>query len=257
MTASAFPRRAGAIQRLDPRAKVVCTLLFVASASLLPDGSWLSFGFLYLAWLAVAGVARASLLSLLRRSLWAAPFLLASLVVPFVTPGRPVFQVPLVGWMATSAGLTRGATLVIRTWISLQGFLLLSATTPAEDLFWSLQALHFPRLLASIILFSYRYLNVLSEEAARMVRARRSRSAGRPSSVPIQLRLRSSGGLIGSLFLRALERSEHVYAAMLSRGYDGQMRSLRSQRWRWQDSTALSVCLVLLSAVVLFAYGMG
>ncbi len=35
-----------------------------------------------------------------------------------------------------------------------------------------------------------------------------------------------TGGMAGSLFLRAFERSERIYVAMLSRGYDGEVRSL-------------------------------
>jgi cobalt/nickel transport system permease protein len=36
--------------------------------------------------------------------------------------------------------------------------------------------------------------------------------------------------MVGSLFLRSLERSERVYAAMLSRGYDGELRTLEPSR---------------------------
>jgi cobalt/nickel transport system permease protein len=32
--------------------------------------------------------------------------------------------------------------------------------------------------------------------------------------------------MVGSLFLRSLERSERVFSAMAARGYDGQVRSL-------------------------------
>jgi len=32
--------------------------------------------------------------------------------------------------------------------------------------------------------------------------------------------------MAGSLFLRSFERAERVYAAMLARGYDGEIRSL-------------------------------
>jgi cobalt/nickel transport system permease protein len=34
------------------------------------------------------------------------------------------------------------------------------------------------------------------------------------------------GGMAGNLLLRAFERSERIYAAMLSRGYDGEARAL-------------------------------
>ena len=39
-------------------------------------------------------------------------------------------------------------------------------------------------------------------------------------------RARVTGGMAGNLFLRAFERSDRIYAAMLSRGYDGEVRTL-------------------------------
>ena len=38
-------------------------------------------------------------------------------------------------------------------------------------------------------------------------------------------RARVTGGMAGNLFLRAFERSDRIYMAMLSRGYDGEVRS--------------------------------
>jgi cobalt/nickel transport system permease protein len=35
-----------------------------------------------------------------------------------------------------------------------------------------------------------------------------------------------TGGMAGSLFLRSLERSDRVYAAMVSRGYSGNLPSV-------------------------------
>ena len=39
-------------------------------------------------------------------------------------------------------------------------------------------------------------------------------------------RARVTGGMAGSLFLRAFERSDRIYMAMVSRGYDGEIRTL-------------------------------
>ena len=39
-------------------------------------------------------------------------------------------------------------------------------------------------------------------------------------------RARLTGGMAGNLFLRAFERSDRIYVAMLSRGYDGEVRSV-------------------------------
>ncbi len=53
--------------------------------------------------------------------------------------------------------------------------------------------------------------------------------------------------MVGSLFLRALERSERVYAAMLSRGYDGHMRTTESFKMKGLDWLALAALVLLLA----------
>jgi cobalt/nickel transport system permease protein len=83
--------------------------------------------------------------------------------------------------------------------------------------------------MVAIIGFMYRYLGVISDEAARMNRARASRSAdpgdGRGGG-SLRWRGAVTGHMVGSLFLRSYERSERIYAAMQSRGFDGELRYL-------------------------------
>jgi len=254
IASGAYAEGSSAIQRLDPRTKLIGTLLFVLTVALIRSGSWFAFAGMYAIWLVLVRAARVPLALLLRRSLWAVPFLLAALVVPFTTPGEPLFRMPLTGWQATEVGLSQAATLVLRTWISVQGFLLLAATTDPQDLLWSLQTMRFPPLLVMIIAFAQRYLGVLAGEASRMLRARRARSAGRPRRAGMRLQVRSMGSLIGSLFLRALERSERVYAAMLSRGYDGQIRELTVHRWGRTDLLSLLSLTAVFAVVAAVSY---
>jgi len=63
-----------------------------------------------------------------------------------------------------------------------------------------------------------------------------------------------AGGMAGSLFLRAFERSDRIYNAMLSRGYDGEVRALplpALQRWHW---LVLAGGLGLLALLLALAY---
>jgi cobalt/nickel transport system permease protein len=54
---------------------------------------------------------------------------------------------------------------------------------------------------------------------------------------------------VGALFLRALERGERVYAAMVSRGYDGVPRTMHRFAWTRADSIAALVWLAALSGL--------
>ena len=61
----------------------------------------------------------------------------------------------------------------------------------------------------------------------------------------------------GTLFLRGYERSERVYSAMLSRGYDGTIRSFSLHPLSWTERLMLVAAFVLLIALALLGYLLG
>jgi cobalt/nickel transport system permease protein len=165
---------------------------------------------------------------LLTRSLIAFPFMLAAL--PLVITG-PAPTLPLhLGQrdlLFSIPGIERFISIAIKMWLSVLAAVLLGATTRFSDLLNALLQLKAPRLLVAVITLMWRYLFVIIEEVTRMQRARSSRSAFTPGTQraggSLWWRARVTGGMAGSLFLRALERSDRVYAAMLSRGYTGDL----------------------------------
>ena len=76
------------------------------------------------------------------------------------------------------------------------------------------------------LLFLYRYVFVLVDEAARMVRARSLRVfEGGGSGI------KAYGPLVGHLLLRTMDRAQRVYMAMCCRGFDGEIRMLKPLRF--------------------------
>jgi len=219
------------IHRLDPRVKVVVTVLFIVSNVILPDGAWLAF---LLAWgmvLLVNILANFNIDYALKRSFIAFPFALAAVTVIFTIPGQPLVAFTLGSWelTVTDAGLIRFASIVIRSWLSVQMAILLTATTQFPDLIHALRHLRVPQVLVAVISFTYRYLFVLVDEAMRLMRAREARSAhplkGQGGG-SIMWRARVTGNMVGQLFLRSYERSDRIYNAMLARGYRGHYQTL-------------------------------
>jgi cobalt/nickel transport system permease protein len=243
---------ASLVHRLDPRVKVIVTILFIVSNVALPDGAWLAF---VLAWgmlLLASALTGLGYGYLLRRSFVALPFALAAITAIFAIPGRPVFALPLGPWrpVATDAGLIRFASIVVRSWLSVQMAILLTATTQFPDLMHALRHLRVPKLLVAIVSFMYRYLFVLIEEAARLLRAREARSARVAPGYgggSVAWRARVAGNMAGQLFLRSYERSDRVYNAMLARGYAGQFLTLNPHIMRPRDW----VVLLLTTAILL------
>ena len=239
------------IHRLDPRVKVLVTAGFIVSMALLPDGAWLAYA---LSWGLVMGLAMAAQIEpwlVIKRSLLILPFLLAAVTVVFTLPGRMLWQGPW-GLTISEAGLVRFLSIVLRSWISVQMAILLTATTRFPDVLHALRHLYVPAILVSILSFMYRYLFVLVDEASRLMRARTARSAqlpGMKSGRSLWWRAAVAGNMIGQLFSRSLERSEKVYRAMLARGYQGELLTMNPHHmtaFDWQILSLAGLLIIML-----------
>lgn len=242
------------VHSLDPRVKVLLTVLFIISNLLLPDGAWVGFlaAWTFLLW--GARLAHLSAALLLRRSLLALPFVLAAVTVLFTQPGAPVWSVELLGrnLSVSDNGLVRFTSIMARSWLSVQMAILLTATTPFPDLMHALRHLRVPAVLVAILGFMYRYLFVLVDEAQRLLRARAARSArpaGGGGGGALLWRARVAGAMVGQLFLRSYERSDRIYMAMLARGYRGQLLTMNPHVMGRRDWLAAAAAVALLAVI--------
>lgn len=233
--------------------KVLGTLLFIVSNLLIPDGAWAAFG---LAWLllVVANVAAGLGAGYtLVRSFIALPFALPAATMVFSMQGQPLAEWHLGPWAMTptDAGAARFASILTRSWLSVQMGILLVSTTAFPDIARALKRLGVPGLLVAVMSLMYRYLFVLADEAERLLRARNARSAApaRDGLQPearkrrhpgIVWQARIAGSMAGQLFVRSYDRSERVYQAMLARGYRGELVVLDVPRLRPGDWSALA-----------------
>lgn len=242
---------------LDPRSKILLILGFIVTVSLLPPGAFLFYGILLILLYLAAYLSRTRPDFLLRRSIIALPFTLAALTLLFSVPGEILWRIPLLNADITIEGVTRFSSVVIKSWISVQAAILLIAIAPFQELMWSLQALHTPKILVSVAAFTYRYLDVLRTEASRLRRARLSRSASLPgtrSGGTMIWRAKVTGWMVGSLMIRSLERSERIYNAMLARGYQGEVKTLAKHSWDRNDAIALLAAAVIFSSLTVIAF---
>ena len=67
------------VHRLDPRVKVVVTVVFILSNALLPDGAWIAFGLSWLFLLLANALSKLGMGFTFRRSLIALPFALIAI----------------------------------------------------------------------------------------------------------------------------------------------------------------------------------
>jgi len=214
--------RDSGVHRLDPRAKLVTTLVYILVV--VSFGRYEISGLLPLAIFPLSLIILADIPPgyLLKKLLLAAPFAF------FVGIFNPFFDRQVlfeVGPLALSGGWISFASILLRFSLTVLAALVLIATTSFTGVCMALERLGAPRVFALQLLFLFRYLFVLIDEAQRLVRARALRSfAGRG------LGMKVFGHLIGQLLLRTLDRAQRIHLAMLCRGFDGEIRLLRPSR---------------------------
>lgn len=249
------------IHQLDARVKVIFTLAFILFLSLSPFNAWPAYILFLTLTLSAELLSRLGIGFVLKRALLAVPFALAAVPLIFTGPA-PYLSMTLFDGVTvfySPEGVARFASIAIKSWISVQAAILLAATTRFPDLLTAFKQLRVPKLFIAIIGLMWRYLFVISEEVTRMLRARASRSTTAPGVHAHQggslfWRARVTGGMAGSLFLRSLERSDRVYAAMLSRGYTGELVTTESTALSSSDRGTLMVGISVL--VLLWLLGL-
>ncbi|MEU7781870.1 cobalt ECF transporter T component CbiQ [Micromonospora parva] len=225
------------VHRLPPEVKIVAMVLFTIAVVATPREAFWAFGAYAVLVAVVAALARVGPRWLLSRALIELPFVLFAVALPFLGSGD---RIEVLGLRLSEDGLHGAWNILAKGTLGVLASLLLAATTTTRDLIVGLDRLHCPQVLTQIATFMLRYLDVLVGEARRMRVARISR--GDDPRFLWQLRGFAAG--IGALFLRAFERGERVYLAMLSRGYTGRMPAV------WQGEGAASAGQWLVAATV-------
>jgi cobalt/nickel transport system permease protein len=213
--------------RLDARAKAIVTLAFIVVVMSFPrhEVSALTPFLLYPA--AFLALGRIPVRHVLKKILIAAPF---ALVVGLFNPLLDRQPLVALGPLTVSGGWVSFASLLVRFVLTVGAALALVACTGLHRLGAGLAQLGVPRVFVVQLLFLYRYLFVVADEGGKMLRAVDLRSEGKRS-----VRFRVYGSLVGNLLLRSIDRAERVYRAMVSRGFDGEVRVLQRSAFRWPD----------------------
>jgi cobalt/nickel transport system permease protein len=215
------------IHRVDPRAKVIATAVYVVCV--VSYGKYDVLGLLPFAVFPVALAAEGGLpLGFLGRLLLAvSPF---ALVMGAFNPLFDREVVAHVGAWGVTGGWLSYASIVLRFLLTAGAALVLTATTSFTGVCLALQKLSVPDVLVTQLLLLFRYIFVLGDEVLRMGRARRLRSVGRRG-----MGWRVHGQMLGQLLLRTFARSQRLYLAMKSRGFEGEIRVAQSLRFGAAD----------------------
>ncbi|MHC1681476.1 MAG: cobalt ECF transporter T component CbiQ [Clostridiaceae bacterium] len=119
--------------------------------------------------------------------------------------------------ISISAGWISFLSLLIKCSLTVLAGLLLIATTGIEKISSALRKLFVPKIFVTQLLLTYRYIYILLEEVARIVKAYYLRAP-----MDKGVRLKVSGSLLGQMLLRSFDRADRVYNAMMLRGFNGE-----------------------------------
>ncbi len=235
-------RLPGLLQQIDPRAKLGMFLAMVLAASLC--GSIAVLAVSYAIVLAAARASRIPFDFFVKRVWLGIPFFAGIVVIPsiFFVPGARLFDLALgpVHIAPSIPGLTGAALFLSRVGTSVSLAVLLVMTTPWADILKSLRALRVPQVFVLILSMTYRYIFLFLHTANGMFLARKSRIVARTTG---REQRRWISGSIGNLMSRAFKMSNDVYAAMLARGFTGEMRAYSPYRMHGRDWLALSATI--------------
>jgi cobalt/nickel transport system permease protein len=233
------------IHRLDARAKLAAVLAYSVVLISFDRYAVTELAPMAVLPLAMLWFARVPVWFALRRVAILSPFILMLVLMSpiYDRAWRPVTFGP---WhYAVSGGWLTAADIAIKFAFGVLALTAMMCATPFALLLEAMRRLAMPQVVVMQLGFLYRYLFVLIDEAMRVRRARDFRGA---VLAPAGRRLAAVGGVIGTLFVRTLDRSQRIHLAMAARAYRGEPHSLSRLRFTAADAVFLLVVAVYLAA---------
>ena len=260
-----FSRRSGLLQSLDPRAKLISILAVVFATSLIGDLRLLIF--VYSLTLLFSYLSKIDVWFFIKRVWLFIPIFAGIIAIPMIFniffPGDPLVRLVHFGAgshlgpfslpesiFITRQGVNAATIFTIRVATCVSAVVLLFLTTPQQILFKSLRTVRVPKLYVLTLEMTYRYIFLLMDLVREMYVAKKARTIKAMGMLDEQ---KWVGGRIGYTLIRSLDMSEKVHMAMMSRGYNGDVRIMQEFKMRNRDYIAgamaisMSIGLVLIS----------
>ena len=257
-----YANKKGMLQRIDPRVKVLTIAVLLISVSLLRHP--ILIGGLYLFILILVMFSKIPLKFFLLRVWLFVPIFSGIIALPALfnvfVPGEPILilikfegewflgpiKIPEV-IAITRQGSMAALTFVMRVATSVSLVVLLLLTTKWSHLLKALRVLFVPQVFTFIISMTYRYIHLLLRLIEDLLLAKKSRVI-RKSSVGEGQKWVSSQ--IGTMMKRSLRMSEDVYSAMVSRGFNDEMKVIDSFKMKRLDYLWSAFLILFISLVM-------
>ena len=255
-----FPGKS-VVHRLDPRTKILLTVLYIAA--LFCAKYWFSYLFMLLVLSGCVALSHIPVKNLVR-GLKPLIVIIAftAILNMFFTPGTPVADVWLIRRI-TWEGLRQAAFMMSRIIMLVSGTFLLTYTTSPmaltdalERVFSPLKKLRVPvHEVAMMMSIALRFIPILIEEMDKIMSAQKARGADFETGGLLR-RAKALIPVLVPLIISAFRRADELATAMESRCYhggDGRTR-LHQLRFALHDLLAVLLFLAILAAVIVLAH---
>ncbi len=215
------------VHRIDARAHIIATAGFIIAVMSFPPHTVAALMPFFIFPVVLMSLGQIPSSVIFKKVIIASPF---AMVVGMFNPLFDREPAIALGSWVISGGWLSFVSILVRFALTVSAALTLVAITGMYRLASGLERLGVPAIFVNQLLFMYRYLFVLVDEGATMVRAVQMRSPGL-RALPIKV----FGGLTGHLLLRAMDRAGRIHQAMVARGFDGALRTGRERSLAVRD----------------------
>lgn len=247
----------GWLQQKNAGLKLLSVLLWIIALSLTRNIIFMAS--VYLLILVLVHKSLINLRYFLLRVWLVIPLFTIAIALPaifnFITPGPSLFVLVDLGapysfgpWRIpqeisiTTTGLRVATVFICRVAVSVSAALLFSLTTKWHDIFRAMRLIRVPQAFVLIFSMSFRYIQLLLRTFEEMHLAKKSRTI-------FVKKYRDEHKWVGfsmaTLFSKSLKMSDDIHRAMISRGYNGEMKTLSPNNWTRTDYLWLTLSLAL------------
>ncbi|MCR5281851.1 MAG: energy-coupling factor transporter transmembrane protein EcfT [Lachnospiraceae bacterium] len=250
------------LHRLDPRVKLIGTILYIVSIFLYRKPLPFALAALFLVLcIMLSKVPFRYMIRGLKTILFLMLFTAAFNL--FLTPGEIVWSIGKLG--ISKEGILATVYMILRMILLIIGSSLMTLTTTPnqltdamEKLLWPLTKIHLPvHEVAMMMSIALRFIPILLEETDKIMKAQMARGADFESGNLLK-RMKAMVPLLVPLFIAAFRRANDLAMAMEARCYQGGegRTKMKPLRYKGRDTGAFVVLICYLAAMIVLGKGL-
>ncbi len=146
----------------------------------------------------------------------------------------------------SDADLLRMINLMAKAMAAVSALFMMTLSTPSGEIISVMRKIHMPKLFVELMNMIYRYIFVIMETNRKMHDSAESRLG----YVDYRTSVKSFSGTASNLLVVSLKKANAYYDALVSRGYDGELRFLEKEKKLDREQIVLGSVYILCVAAL-------